>query len=420
MSIADAWSEETVPSSTCAHDSRANRRTTHETATAHSLHNNNNRLMISLSRSSCLRSVVRSIGTQAQQEWRVSRYGQDFESLSRSGCERRMRRATDVLIRVHAASINPIDLEQAAGFGQKVFKLMRRGSGEWEDLPLCLGRDFSGVVEATGPSVSGLRVGDQVLGVLSPELRHGSHATHVVADSRLVVRKPESVSHVTAAAVPYAGLTAVSAVCTFAGLNKNNSRFKRVLVIGASGAVGMTAISILRSFGADVTGTCSASAKDWLRTVTPVHDLIDYNDAAEFAEHENKYDVVLNAAPMSAVVQEQGIKCLKKGTNGQYVSLTHPVLRHTDSQGLVVGSMRSACDLLSQNLDLLLQKGVVVKWAFVLPSRAGLHFLTDMMTDKRLEPVVHQVFSFDQMRDAYDFASKGHARGKTVIKMIDD
>lgn len=371
----------------------------------------------------CISGSVARGQEQQQTCWQITHFSKDFNSLSLSKCARHMRRADDVLVRVRAAAVNPIDLEMAAGFGRSVFNVMRfMDSFRLEDpLPFCMGRDFSGVVQAVGPAVTDIRIGDEVIGVLPPQVSDGSHATHVVSASKFVVPKPVELSHELAAAIPYAGLTALSAISVYAGLNRNNSRFKRVLVLGGTGSVGMSAIAILKSYGADVTATCSANAKDWLRTVTAVDDVIDYDKTADFDSHADKYDVVLNAAPMSAgTIHQNAMKCLKKKSGAQYVSLTQPLLRNVDESGLLLGSLRSGCQLIGQNGKHLLNEGISVKWAFVLPSRGGLEFLAGMAKDKSLQPVLDKVFPFDQTREAYEYVAKGHARGKTVIKMPDE
>ena len=366
--------------------------------------------------------AAKHAANQDQHAWKISQFSKDWDALSLEPCSRRMEQADDVLVRVRAASINPIDLELAAGFGRNAFAAQRfiDTFTVRDPLPICLGRDFSGIVQAVGPAVTRLRVGDEVIGVLPPAVTEGSHATHVVASSKFTVLKPPEFSDEEAAAIPYAGLTALSAISVYAGLNPNNSRFKRVLVLGGTGSVGLSAIAILKSYGADVTATCASSAKDWLTNVSAVDDVIDYSNAAEFESHGGKYDVVINAAPMSAgTIHENAIRCLKRKSGAQYVSLTMPLLNHMDESGLMLGSVKSGCQLLSQNAKHLMNEGICIKWALVLPSQGGMEFLAGMAKGKSLQPVLDQVFPFDQTRKAYEHVAKGHARGKTVIKMPD-
>lgn len=371
----------------------------------------------------CRRPLVRCIsGSTEQQAWVVSQFSNDFKSLKLAKCSRHMRRANDVVVRVSAASVNPIDLELAAGFGRSAFSLMRflDTFSVQDPLPFCMGRDFCGTVQAVGPAVKRIKVGDHVMGVVPPESCNGSHATHVVTDAKFMVHKPSELSVEEAAAIPYAGLTALSAVTIYAGLNPNNSRFKRVLVLGGTGSVGLSAIAILKHYGADVTATCAPNAKEWLLNVSQVDDVIDYRNAAEFDSLAGKYDLVLNAAPMSTgTIHENGIRCLKKKSGGQYVSLTQPLLKNTDENGILLGSAKSACEFLSQNVNHV-RDGICVKWAFVVPSQGGLEFLASMAKGKTLIPVLDKVFTFDQTAEAYEYVAKGHARGKTVIKMPDE
>lgn len=158
--------------------------------------------------------------------------------------------ADEVLIRVHAASVNPVDWKIRGGYGKDRFK---------HHLPLILGWDVAGTVEAVGSEVERLKLGDAVYGYTSL-FRDGAYAEYMVAKEAEIAIKPASLDFVQAAAVPVAALTAWQAMFDRAGLNAN----QRVLIHAAAGGVGSMAVQLAKAKGAYVIGTASARNADFL------------------------------------------------------------------------------------------------------------------------------------------------------------
>ncbi|WP_218058219.1 NADP-dependent oxidoreductase [Streptomyces sp. Wb2n-11] len=186
---------------------------------------------------------------------------------------------TEVLVRVVAAGVNPVDCKTRAGSGM---------AGVLGEPPFVLGWDVSGVVEAVGFGVHTLNVGDEVFGMPWFPRRAGAYAEYVTAPSRQFARKPAGVGHDAAAAVPLAALTAWQTLVDAAGLRAG----QRVLVHAAAGGVGHFAVQIAHHLGAHVIGTARAARHDWLRELG-ADEVVDYT-AVRFEDVVDDVDVVID------------------------------------------------------------------------------------------------------------------------------
>ena len=191
--------------------------------------------------------------------------------------------AGEVRVKVEASAVNPADFKVATG---------ATGAGfiHAKTSPLMLGYDFSGVVDAAGDSVDGLREGDPVFGHLpyARQNRRGAFAEYVVIGSGEVGRKPEGVPHATAAAAATAGLTALQGLRDRGGLASGG----RALIVGASGGVGSLAVLVAKQMGATVAGICSTRAVDFVRELG-ADEVIDRSKGDPFAG-DGTFDVVFD------------------------------------------------------------------------------------------------------------------------------
>lgn len=184
-----------------------------------------------------------------------------FSAASSSGFDLQWRalgplpqpRAGEVRVRVHATSVNPIDVKRAAGYGARMLRL--KGAA---GMPRVLGNDFAGVVDALGPNVSGWVPGQRVWGVQDTG-PIGAHASHVVVPSNQLLQAPASASDASLAALPYTFCTLWRALRD-ARLDAHTAKGRRVLVHGASGGLGLLALQVLRRWGALATAACSTPA----------------------------------------------------------------------------------------------------------------------------------------------------------------
>lgn len=341
-----------------------------------------------------------------------------------------IKKPTQVLVKIKASSINPIDIEIANGFGSTglgAARLLRQLTIDCEDritfdkFPIVLGRDFSGTIVAKGNDVDNFKTGQDVIGVIPPEMTEGSHATHIVCDTCRITEKPDNLSHTEAACLPYAGLTAYSAIHRSAGLNNDTSLNKRVLLLGATGGVGIIAGQLLTSYGAIVTATASTDAVDWLKSHVPLVDsIIDYKNDPTLSAYNNYFDVVINAASMASAPQLQSyaLRTLKAG--GTYVTLTIPLLSNLDKYGYLAGSAKSIVDIINDSVTIAREGRKKLRWSLFYPSASGLTYIAQQSSLGRIQPVISETVDFGHALQLYQSSLDGHARGKRVLRIDND
>ena len=280
----------------------------------------------------------------------------------------------EVLVRIHAAAVNPVDWKVRAG------RLKERIQ---YPLPLIPGWDFSGVVEATGPGVTRLKKGDEVYA--RPDIaRNGAYAEYIVAKESEVALKPKSVDHVQAAAIPLAALTAWQALFDTAGLSVG----QKVLIHGAAGGVGSFAVQLAKWKGAHVIGTASGRNQSFLRDLG-VDEPIDY-EKTRFEDVVHDVDVVLDT--IGGDTQKRSWKVLKKG--GILVSIVSP-----------------------PSAEEAAKHGVRSGYVFVQPSASQLAEIAKLVDSGKLKPVVEAVLPLAEARRAQEMNETGHTRGKIVLKV---
>ncbi|MEW2585491.1 NADP-dependent oxidoreductase [Streptomyces virginiae] len=279
----------------------------------------------------------------------------------------------EVLVRVHAAGVNPVDWKT-------------RASGAliaWGETPI-VGWDVSGTVEAVGPGVTLYAPGDEVYGMPHFPRQAGGYAEYVVAPARHFARKPASLDHVQAAALPLAALTAWQALVDTAGVTAG----QRVLVHAAAGGVGHLAVQIAKARGAYVIGTASAAKHDVLRELG-ADELIDYR-SVDFAEAVADVDVVLDA--LGGETAERSLKVLRPG--GHLVSLPGP------------DSVPAGAD------------GVDASWVLVDPDLKGLEAVADLADKGLLKPLVETVLPLAEAARAHEIGEQGRTTGKIVLTVV--
>ncbi|TVL91339.1 NADPH:quinone reductase [Streptomyces sp. SAJ15] len=279
----------------------------------------------------------------------------------------------EVLVRVHAAGLNPTDWKHRA------FTLFL---GE---PPYVLGWDVSGVVEAVGVGVTLFKPGDEVFGMLPYPYGAGSHAEYVTAPARALVRKPSSIDHVAAAALPLAGLTAWQALVDTADVQAG----QRVLVHAAAGGVGHMAVQVAKARGAYVIGTASAANHDYLRELG-ADEVIDYH-TTDVAETVRDVDVVLDA--LGGEVRLRSLRTLRPG-------------------GLLVSLLPHGTEGLSEEADRL---GVRTELLLVEADHAGMTAIADLVESGRLRPTVAGAFPLAEAATAHALGETGRTRGKLVL-----
>lgn len=293
----------------------------------------------------------------------------------------------DVLVRVHAAGLHIGDwhlmtglpyLMRIMGFGLRAPKARVRGT------------DVAGTVEAVGKKVTRFQAGDEVFGTCD-----GSFAEYACAREDMLAPKPVNLTFEQAAAVPTSACTALQALRDTGEIQPG----QQVLIIGASGGVGMFAVQIAQSFGAEVTGVCSTAKVDMVRSIGADH-VIDYTQE-DFTRSGQRYDLILDMGGNRSLSQlrraltPRGTLVLVGGEGGnRWIGAVGRSLR-----ALVVSPF------VSQNLRMI----------FATAKTEDLRFLKALIEAAKVTPVIDRRYPLSAAPDAIRYLTEGHARGKIVI-----
>src|SRR6478736_1936227 len=295
-----------------------------------------------------------------------------------------------ILVKVHAASVNPLDWH----FIEGTPKIMRAlGVGLRKPKDTRLGVDFAGTVESVGKNVTQFKAGDEVFGG-----RDGAFAEYVCPRAdRAVTLKPANITFEQAASVNIAGITALQAVRDKGKVQPG----QKVLINGASGGVGTFAVQIAKSFGADVTGVCSTRNVDLVRSLGADH-VIDYTKE-DFAKGTERYDVILDNVPNHSLSECRGVLT----PDGKYVLIGGG---GASDQGFL-GGLGKALWAMVFSKFVAQQMGMMMADA----NHNDLNILADMMQSGKLKPVIDRTYKLEQVPDAIRYVEQGHAKGKVVI-----
>lgn len=295
----------------------------------------------------------------------------------------------EVVVRVEAAAINPIDVKRAGGYGQRLLKL--KGAGKF---PLVLGNDIAGVVESVGAGVTMWRPGDRVFGLV-PTGKGGAHASHVAVVERWLRPGLDGYDAAALVAFPYTFTTLWQSLRAV-GINPDNAKNREVLVHGASGGLGQLAIQILVRWGAAVTAICSTPNIDICRNLgaTTVWD----RKRQSLSDLPQRYDAVLNFG--SPEDEARLIGRLKQGALG-YATTVHPLLHNFDAHGWLAGAWRTRQDL-RRGKALAAAKGARYGWVIFKPEAEALDMLHRALADRSLVLPVGISVPFSEARQAFE------------------
>uniref|UniRef100_A0A8C8RS32 NAD(P)H oxidoreductase RTN4IP1, mitochondrial n=1 Tax=Pelusios castaneus TaxID=367368 RepID=A0A8C8RS32_9SAUR len=350
--------------------------------------------------------------------WIIDRYGRnDVLRLTKNMMFPILTFPNEVVIKVHAASLNPIDVNMRNGYGTAALNMKRDPlhlKAKGSEFPLTLGRDVSGEIMECGVDVSYFKPGDEVWGAIPP-WKQGTLSEFVVASADEVSFKPKCLSHMEAASLPYVALTAWSAMNQTGGLNQHNCSGKRILIFGASGGVGTFAIQLMKAWGGHVTAVCSSDASALVKKLG-ADDVIDYKsgDVAEQLKMLPLFDFILDN--VGGATEKWSLNFLKKWSGATYVTLVTPFLLNVDRLGIADGMVQTGVTAGTKILKHLC-KGVHYRWAFFIPSGLSLDEIAKLVDSGKIHPVIEQVFSFFDVPKAFLKLEGGHARGKTVIQV---
>lgn len=295
--------------------------------------------------------------------------------------------ANEVLVRVDAAAVNPLDWHSVAGWPY----LMRLSSGLRTPDDPRTGADFAGTIEAVGEQVTRYKVGDRVFGG-----RAGAFAEYIVVrEDRGIAAIPDELGFEEAAAIPVAGVTALQALRDHGHLQPG----QKVLINGASGGVGTFAVQIAKSFGAEVTGVCSTRNIELVRSLGADH-VIDYKHQ-DFTTAGKRYQLIIDN------VGNQSPFALRRALvpNGTVIIVGAP--KHGPWIGMFSGIVRGK--VLSWFVD--------EKFEFFVArlNHDDLTFLAGLAQQGKMKSVIDRRYSLSEVPAAIDYLAGWHARGKVVV-----
>ena len=281
----------------------------------------------------------------------------------------------EVLVRIHAAGINPVDWKIREGHLKEMLH---------HTFPLVLGWDLSGVVESIGSGITRLKVGDEVFS--RPDIsRDGAYAEFIAVKESDLALKPKSIDHIHAAALPLAGLTSWQTLFDAGGLSAG----QRVLIHAAAGGVGHVAVQLAKWKGAHVIGTASAKNHEFVRKLG-ADQVVDY-DTEPFDEVVQPVDVVLDT--LGGDTQARSWKVLKPG--GILISIASP-----------------------PKAEIAAKHGVRQAFVFTQPNAAQLVEIATLVDAQKLKVIVETILALSDATRGQELSERGHGRGKIVLRVI--
>jgi len=315
----------------------------------------------------------------------------DFETLSRPAIK-----DNEILVKVHAVGLNPIDCMIPEGTFKPVLRFT---------LPAVMGSDLAGTVVETGSQVTRFRVGDAVYASLF-DMNKGSLSEYAAVPESVAALKPESLSFTEAASLPMVALTAWQAFAR-TGVRAG----QKVFIPAGSGGIGTIAIQLARHLGASVATTTSTGNIGLVKSLG-AQQIIDYK-SQHFEKMLSNYDMVLGTVRGDGI--EKALQILKPG--GQLISLVGPLDLPFARQRKVNPVMKALFWLMSRKINgLARHRQVKYAFHFVHPDGARLAEIAALVDAGKLTPVIDRVFTFDETLNALSYLKAGHAKGKVVVE----
>ena len=317
------------------------------------------------------------------------RYGSP-DVLQLREVEKPVPQEDEVLIQIHAASLNSRDLRMLRA---NPFFMRLMPGGLFRPKNKILGADLAGRVESIGCNVKQVKPGDEVFGYLPSATGRGTFTEYVCAKENMITLKPANLTFEQAAAVPLAAMTALQGLRD----NGNLQPGQKVLINGASGGVGTFAVQIAKAFGAEVTAVCSTRNLEMVRSLGADH-VIDYT-REDFTRNGQRYDLILAA-------------------NGY-----HPIsdyLRALKPQGIYVvagGSMFQLFQAANHRKKVFKTESQKIYIASLVQSQKDLIFIKELLESGKIMPVIDGCYPLSKTPEAFWYFEKVHSKGKVVITM---
>ncbi len=286
----------------------------------------------------------------------------------------------EVQVRVRMAGLNPVDFKLRSGIMRMIGRPKR---------PAITGKDFAGEITALGAGVQGYKVGQRVFGSVDPMGGNGSCAQFVALSTDLIAPTPDALSDEVAASLPVASGTALQALSDIAGLARGQS----ILITGASGAVGASAVQIARSIGARITGVCGTANVDYVRSIG-AERVIDYR-TDNWQLRDERYDLMFDAAAAATFSEAKP----RLAANGVYINtMPRPALYWAAAVARATSRQRCVPFLLKTDAALLER-------------------LAKLTAERIIIPHIHEIVDLAQVAPAQRRMKEGKVHGKVCVRV---
>ena len=327
----------------------------------------------------------------------INRYG-NIDDVQLDGQSKPPITENDVLVKIHAASINPLDLRVLEG----EFKAIQPVK-----FPFILGNDFAGTVVQVGANVKQFKAGDEVYAKTD---QNGAFAEYTVVHQSSLALKPQNISMELAASLPLVSLTAWQALVEIAKVQAG----QKVLIHAGSGGVGSIAIQLAKHLGATVATTTSGKNAQWVKALG-ADIIVDYK-TTDFEQELKDYDVVLDT--QGGKILEKSLNVLKRG--GRIISISGPPDREFAEAIHANWLLKCIIPLLSWSIrNKAKKKGITYSFLFMQPNGQQLSEISKLVESGNINPIVDKTYAFTEIKDAFQYVNTGRAKGKVVLKIAE-
>ncbi|MCL5767886.1 NADP-dependent oxidoreductase [Acinetobacter sp. ANC5681] len=303
-----------------------------------------------------------------------------------------------VLVKVHAASINPLDLRVLEGEFKAILPIK---------FPFILGNDFAGTVAQVGSNVTQFKVGDEVYAKTD---LNGAFAEYTVVQQASLALKPKNIPMEHAASLPLVSLTAWQALVEIANVKAGH----KVLIHAGSGGVGSIAIQLAKHLGATVATTTSGKNTRWVRELG-ADIIIDYK-TMDFEQELKDYDVVLDT--QGGKTLEKSLSVIKRG--GRIISISGPPDRAFAETIKANWLLKFIIPLLSWSIrNKAKKRDITYSFLFMQPNGQQLSQISHLVEIGKIKPVVDTEYDFSKIKEALEYVNTGRAKGKIILKIVD-
>ncbi len=321
-----------------------------------------------------------------------TKYGPPDE-LQLKEVEKPVSKENEVLIKIHATTVTTSDCNvRNFTFVPKSFMFLARIMFGFNRPKInILGIDLAGEIEAVGTNVNRFKEGDQVFG--SPGASFGAHAEYLcMPENGALAKKPANMTYEEAAAISLAGNTALFFIRDLGGIQAG----QKILIHGASGAIGTYSVQLAKYYGADVTGVCSATNAEMVKSLG-ADKVIDYTKE-DFTKSNERYDIVFDVVGKTTFSQCKGL--LKQ-------------------KGIYLENMLELKDMLNMMWTSIIG-GKKIKGGVSKESAENLNFFAELIDSGKLKPVIDRSYPLEQIAEAFQYVEQGHKKGNVVITIKHD